>query len=254
MLILISPAKKLDFDTPAASRPHTQPRHLDKSEILVNKLRKMSRNKLGGLMHLSPALAELNYNRYQAWQLPATPENSLQAVYAFRGDVYTGLDADTLSEGDLHWAQDHLRILSGLYGVLRPLDLIQPHRLEMGTSLPVQRKKNLYGFWQQDIAGTLAQDLAGDGSGTIINLASNEYFKSVDTSRLGARIINFDFKEMRDGKLRSIMLFVKQARGAMARYIIDNRLESPEAIKGFDREGYVFREDLSSGDSWTFVR
>ena len=232
----------------------TQPVFQEKSEQLIKKLRSLSRRKIGQLMKISPALSELNYNRYQAWQLPFNSDNSRPAVYAFRGDVYLGFEADTLRAEDEAFAQEHIRILSGLHGVLRPMDLIQPHRLEMGTRLPVRRKKNLYDFWKADIAGSLKEELGGNGSSVIVNLASNEYFKSVDTDKLPVRIVTCHFKELRDGEYRSLMLFVKQARGKMARYIVDNRVTDVEQVKGFDRDGYGFSESLSTENEWVYVR
>jgi len=254
MIILLSPAKKLAFKTDTSAQLYSQPEFTEKSRQLINKLSKLSRRKIGQLMHLSPNLAELNYNRYQAWQLPFEASNAQQAIYSFRGDVYIGLDADSMTGDDLSYAQEYLRILSGLHGILRPLDLIQPHRLEMGTRLPVRRKKNLYEFWKTSIAEFLKKDFEGDDNPVIINLASQEYFKAVNPTKLNARIINCHFKEFKGDELKAIMVFVKNARGSMARYIVDNRLQDPEDMKSFDRDGYVFREDLSSENDWMFVR
>jgi len=254
MIILLSPAKKLEFRSNTGSKSYSQPEFPEKSQQLVNKLSKLSRKKIGQLMHLSPNLSELNYNRYQAWQLPFNEENAQQAIFSFRGDVYIGLNADTMKATDLEFAQKHLRILSGMHGILRPNDLIQPHRLEMGTKLPIRRKKNLYEFWKESIAGLLAKDLENDDSPVFINLASQEYFKSVDTKKLNARVVTCHFKEFKGDELKAIMIFVKQARGSMARFIIDNRLSDPEDLKGFDRDGYVYREDLSTENDLMFVR
>ena len=254
MLIVISPAKTLDYETPTTSKSATKPVFLQDSEALVQQLRGMSADRIGKLMHISPKLAKLNATRYQDWQLPFTRSNARQAVMAFKGDVYAGLDAVTLDQDDLAFAQQHLRILSGLYGVLRPLDLMQAYRLEMGTGLKTSRGADLYAFWGEKITNQLNKDLKKDGSGILINLASNEYFKSIHGGELKARIITPEFKEKKNGQYRFFSFYGKQARGLMSRYIIKNRLTDPEDMKSFNLEGYKFNKSLSAEDSWVFTR
>jgi cytoplasmic iron level regulating protein YaaA (DUF328/UPF0246 family) len=205
------------------------------------------------LMSISPKLGELNANRFQTWQLPFTPGNAKQALLAFKGDVYTGLDADTFSESDFAFSQKHLRILSGLYGVLKPLDLIQPYRLEMGTKLGNARGPNLYHFWDNKLTESLDKELESDDN-VLINLASNEYFKSVKVKSLKARMITPVFKDMKNGQYKMISFYAKKARGLMSAYIIKNKLEEVESLKGFDSEGYCFNPDMSKGDEWVFTR
>lgn len=254
MLIVISPAKTLDYATPPVTRTHTQPGFLKQSQQLIDRLRNYSALDLAELMKLSIKLAELNFERYHAWKPPFSPRNAKQAVLAMKGDVYTGLDAETLSEEDLAYAQDHLRILSGLYGLLRPLDLMQPYRLEMGTRLPNPQGKDLYAFWGDSITRALDKALARQGDGILINLASNEYFKAIRPKLLQGRIITPQFKEYKNGAYRTIGVYAKRARGLMSRYIIEQRLSDPEAIKAFHRDGYAYREELSQGDQWAFAR
>ena len=254
MLIVISPAKTLDFETPPKTREFTIPGFLDDSAELIDELRGMEPHELGNLMGISPKLADLNSNRYHAWSLPFTSRNAKQSVLAFKGDVYSGLDADNLSQDDLKYAQEHLRILSGLYGVLKPLDLMQPYRLEMGTKLKTRRGKDLYAFWRARINVALTGDLKKQKDGILINLASNEYFKSVKPEQLDARIITPVFKERRNGEYKLISFFAKKARGLMSRYIIRNRLGDPEDLKGFDLEGYGYNQTLSGEDRPTFTR
>ncbi len=254
MIALLSPAKKMEFSPIPADLPATQPIFLDQSEKLIHKLQTLSRKKIAELMDLSANLADLNYNRYQNWVVPFTKEEALQAIYAFRGDVYIGFDADTMNKRDVDFAQQHIRILSGLHGVLRPMDLILPHRLEMGTRLAVARKKNLYEFWKKEVAMALQTALETEGSGILLNLASQEYFKVVDTKQLKCRIIQFSFLENKNGQLKTISLFAKQARGAMARYIVDHQIKDPELLKGFDRNGYSFYAAKSDENHLCFVR
>jgi cytoplasmic iron level regulating protein YaaA (DUF328/UPF0246 family) len=254
MIVLLSPAKKMEFETlPLAVTP-SQPIFLEQSEKLIHKLKTFSRKKIADLMSLSPNLADLNFNRYQNWSIPFTPENALPAIYAFRGDVYIGFNADSLSEEEIDFAQHHLRILSGLHGILKPLDLVQPHRLEMGTRLPVARKKNLYDFWKKDVAQTLQKELDIEGSGIIANLASQEYFKVVDTKSLKCRIINFSFFENKGGEFKMISLFAKQARGSMARFIVDHKILDIKQLKSFNKNGYQFLEAKSDESHLCFVR
>ena len=250
MYVLLSPAKKLHEPPAASGIPATQPTMLDQSEVLMKHTRNKSPKKLKELMHISDKLAELNHKRFQDWGQPFTADNSRQAILSFAGDVYLGLDADSMAEDDLAWAQDHVGILSGLYGVLRPLDLMQPYRLEMGTSLKTRRGENLYKFWGDRITKRV-NELAGDG--VIVNLASNEYFSSLQTKKLG-RVVTPVFQDVKDGKARSISFFAKKARGAMTRWIIDNRVTDPEQLKEADAMNYRYDATASEGDRWVFRR
>lgn len=254
MIIVISPAKTLDFETPPTTQTYTQPDFLDDSAILIDTLRKLEPDQIGTLMSISPKLAALNSNRYFAWKRPFTPENAKQALLAFKGDVYTGLDADTMSANEFAFAQGHLRILSGLYGVLRPLDLIQPYRLEMSTSLKNAHGNNLYEFWGDNITQALNRELAGQPDNTLINLASNEYFQSVRTGKLNARVITPVFKDEKNGVYKIVSFFAKKARGMMSRYIIQHALTDPEAIKNFTVAGYRYNERDSHRNEWIFTR
>jgi len=254
MLIVISPAKTLDYETPPVTRTHTKPVLLKESQRLINVLRNYSALDLAELMHLSMKLAELNFERYHAWTTPFSLKNAKQAALAMKGDVYTGLDAQSLDEEDLAFAQAHLRILSGLYGVLRPLDLMQAYRLEMGTRLPNEQGKDLYAFWGDTITKHLNKALAAQGDDILINLASNEYFKSVKPKRLEGRIITPQFKEYKNGGYKMIGIFAKKARGLMSRYIIQHRLNDPQRLKAFDVEGYAYNEELSKEHEWVFTR
>ena len=254
MLIVISPAKKLDYETPLPSESFTQPDHLKRSKLLINRLRDLSALDLAELQHVSSNIAELNFERNHAWKTPFTPNNARQALFAFKGDVYTGLDAYSLTEHNLEFTQQHLRILSGLYGVLRPLDLMQPYRLEMGTRLTTASAKNLYEFWDMDITDAINAQLQAIGSDTLLNLASNEYFKSVKPKAVNGRIITPAFKEYKNGEYKMIGIFAKKARGLMTRFIIDNEITDIEDIKDFDSEGYRFKPALSDDKTWTFTR
>ena len=254
MLIVISPAKTLDFETPPKVPTFTIPDLLDDSAELIDELREFEPYRLGELMGISPKLAELNSNRYHAWSLPFSAGNAKQSVLAFKGDVYTGLDADNLSADDLQYAQEHLRILSGLYGVLKPLDLMQPYRLEMGTKLKNRRGDDLYAFWDDRINTAINKELAGQDNPVLVNLASNEYLKSAQPEKLAARIITPVFKEERNGEYKFISFTAKKARGLMSRYIIRNRVEDPENLMGFDLEGYRYNADLSGADRPVFTR
>ena len=254
MLIVLSPAKKLDFETPPGAVAFTTPGFLDDAAELIDELRAFEPHQLSELMGISPKLAALNSNRYHAWALPFTEDNARPAVLAFRGDVYVGLDADNFDAEELQFAQQHLRILSGLYGVLRPLDLMQPYRLEMGTKLKTRRGKDLYAFWDERITATLNADLSRQARPVLINLASGEYFKSIRTGQLRARIITPAFREERNGQYKMISFFAKKARGLMSRYIIRNRLTDPQDLAGFDLEGYRYNEALSAEDSPVFTR
>ncbi|TCS61365.1 peroxide stress protein YaaA [Varunaivibrio sulfuroxidans] len=257
MLALISPAKKLDFSPLTEPLPHSQGDFLDDTQELMETARTLSRQDLRRLMKLSDALADLNYRRFQDFSPPFDTTNAKQAALAFAGDTYIGLDARSLSPDELNYAQDHLRILSGLYGLLRPLDLIQPYRLEMGTKLPTPRGADLYDFW----AGLLSEKInalcARHGHRAVVNLASVEYFKAIGPLRktgLDARLITPVFKEIRNGEARVISLLAKRARGAMARHIITRRPADPEELKTFNAGGYAFQPHASEGDTWVFTR
>ncbi|MCW8886519.1 MAG: peroxide stress protein YaaA [Motiliproteus sp.] len=254
MLIVVSPAKTLDFDTPAHVSTLSQPGFLEHSQQLVDQLRELSPQDIAGLMKLSDKLASLNAARYEQWSLPFNSDNAKQAVLAFKGDVYTGLDAQSLSEQDLDFAQQQLRILSGLYGILKPLDLMQPYRLEMGTKLANGRGKDLYAFWGEQLTDSLNAEFNGDSDPVLVNLASNEYFKAVKPKNLKAEIITPVFKDYKGGKYKIISFYAKKARGLMTRYIIENRLISPDGLKEFDGEGYYFVPTESTDNQWVFHR
>ncbi|RLA09747.1 MAG: peroxide stress protein YaaA [Gammaproteobacteria bacterium] len=252
MIIVLSPAKSLDFETPAEHLPSTQPDYIDQSEELIGQLRKLDSREIAGLMSISEKLAELNHRRYQAWRPEFTIENSKQALLAFTGDVYQGLDAGSFSDSDLQFAQQHLRILSGLYGLLKPLDLMQPYRLEMGTGFANKKGKNLYEFWGDQLASELNRLLETEK--VLVNLASNEYFKAVKAKQITGEIITPQFKDLKNGHYKIISFFAKRARGAMARYIIENRLDKPEQLKEFAWQGYRFDADQSRDNDWVFSR
>jgi len=254
MLIVVSPAKKLDYDTPAKTKTSTMPDFLDQSQILIDRLRQFSAIDIAELMHVSMKIAELNFDRYEGWSLPLSTDNAKQAMFAFKGDVYTGLDADSFSAADIKFAQKHFRMLSGLYGLLRPLDLMYPYRLEMGTKLDNTRGKNLYEFWGSTITDAINKQLKASKSESLINLASNEYFKSVKTKEINGEIITPAFKEYKNGEYKMIGIYAKKARGLLSRYIIQNQLSNPEDIKNFDEEGYKFNKKLSKGNNWVFTR
>lgn len=253
MLVLLSPAKNLNFDPAPISNETTLPRLDEDRTQLVKRTKKLTRADLRRLMKISENLADLNYTRFQA-MAAGLPENEAKpAALAFNGDVYRGLDANTLSEDDLSWAQSHLRILSGLYGVLRPLDKIHPYRLEMGTRLDTKRGASLYDFWGSRISSLLNED-AATADDFVINLASNEYFKAVDRKALKPKVIDIAFKEEKDGKAKVISFYAKYARGLMARWIIENRVDTPDAIKSFSEDGYKFDAEASKSASFVFTR
>lgn len=254
MLFLLSPAKSLDYESPVPDVPPTEPLFVEQSARLIEVLKKKSPRQISTLMDLSKPLAELNVARYQAWSPEFTQENSRQAVLAFDGDVYGGLDARTLQPEDLQWAQEHVCILSGLYGVLRPLDRMQPYRLEMGTALKTRAGGNLYRFWGSRIADYLNQRLQADRTPVVINLASQEYFKSVDRKTLAARVVECVFEEWHGGKYKIISFNAKRARGLMARYAVANRITLPKGLEGFDLEGYGFDASVSQPDRLVFRR
>ena len=249
MLAVISPSKTQDFDATQFGA-FTQTRQIEQSQILVDFLKSKTQDDIANLMSISDKLSKLNFDRFQTFSTPFTTGNAKQALLAFKGDVYNGIDAPSLSSDDLEFAQDHLRMLSGLYGVIRPLDLIQPYRLEMGTKLKNDQGKNLYDFWGDKISSVLNED----ESEVIINLASNEYFKGIDKKSLNAKIINIAFKELKNDAYKIIGIYAKRARGLMVNYMIKNRLTKPESLKDFNVEGYQFRQDMSDELTWVFTR
>lgn len=253
MLMVISPAKTLDFDTPPTIKRATEPQLVDDSALLIKQLKGMAPQDIASLMKLSDKLAELNYDRYQQWSYPFD-ETAKQAVLAFKGDVYTGLAADTLSADELGYAQQHLRILSGLYGLLRPLDKILPYRLEMGTKLANTRGKNLYDFWGEKITQQLNQQLKKLKSSTLINLASNEYFSSIQKNQLDADVITPVFKDYKSGKYKIISFYAKKARGMMSAYAIRENITLADPLKSFTMGGYAFNEHESNDQEWVFLR
>lgn len=254
MLSVISPAKTLDFETPATTAMHSQPDHLDRSQELIGILQDYSPQRLSDLMGISDKLAGLNAARFAEWQTPFTQENAKPAALAFQGDVYIGLEADTFSDEDNAFAQEHLRILSGLYGLLRPLDLIQPYRLEMGTKLETPAGKDLYAFWKQVLTDEIDRAVAGSGSPVLVNLASNEYFKAIDARALESRVITPVFKDEKNGRLKIISFYAKKARGLMAAWMIRQRLDDPEDLKNFNVAGYAYNAAMSEGDTLVFTR
>lgn len=254
MIITLSPSKGQDFDSPAPISSQSQPVSLAQSEMLVEALRNYDIAGVKSLMSVSDNIAALNVERFQRFSTPFTQGNAKPAIYAFKGDVYGGLGAEVMTEDDMQFAQQHVRILSGLYGRLRPLDLIQPYRLEMKTRLANPQGKDLYEFWGNQITDLLNEDLATQKDATLINLASNEYWKSVKPKVLNGRVLQVNFKEEKDGKARILAVFAKRARGLMTNYIIKNRIEVAEEIKAFDWEGYRFNTELSDDKQWTFTR
>lgn len=254
MLIVISPAKSLNFDKEFATKQFSMPEMLEDTEKLVGRLQKLSPKQLSKLMGISANLGELNFLRFQTWHLPFTPENAKQALLVFNGDVYQGLQAETLSEGQLQLTQNKLRILSGLYGILKPLDLIQAYRLEMGTSLKYYRSKNLYEFWNLAITKKVNEAVAESGSNILLNLASNEYFKSIKKKALKADLVTPEFKDLKNGEYKMISFFAKKARGLMTRFILENNIDDAESLQAFDSEGYNYNPRLSKENNPVFTR
>jgi len=254
MLLVISPAKTLDFESPLPSHRPTQPAFLDQAEELVGVLRRKSRHELAELMDLSEKLADLNWRRYRAWSPPFTEDNARAALFAFKGDVYTGFDLPSYGSAELRFAQKHLRILSGLYGLLRPLDLIQPYRLEMGTSLKTKAGKNLYEFWGESLTSAVNAALKRSGEATLVNLASKEYFSALQPEAVSGRVVTPVFKDLKKDGYRIVSFFAKKARGMMCDYAIREALCEAEALKGFTGGGYEYRPDLSSESEWLFTR
>jgi cytoplasmic iron level regulating protein YaaA (DUF328/UPF0246 family) len=254
MLTLLSPAKTLDFSPAPEDLRITDPRFQLDTGLLMKRCKKLSVDSLRELMNLSESLGELNHDRFQAMKFPLTPENSKQCMLAFQGDVYKRLDAGSLSRSDLEWSQDHLRIISGLFGLLRPLDRIPPYRLEMGTRLDTSRGTNLYEFWGDRLVESINAEHAERPVTAVLNLASNEYIKAVPVKLLDPPMVTAVFQESRDGQLKTIAFNAKKARGLMARFVVQNRIEEPEELKGFAEEGYGFRPDLSTDDRFVFTR
>ena len=254
MITIISPAKTLDFKYEVQINQNSLPDLLDDSKVLMKEMGKLNPKDIVRLMKVNDKIANLNFERNLSWRTPFTPDNAKQALLAFRGQVYIGLDAKTLTEDDLIFAQDNLRILSGLYGVLRPLDLIQAYRLEMGIALKNPIGKNLYEFWGTKIGESLNNELAKHKNNVLINLASNEYFKAIKPNTIKGEIITPIFKEAKGNGYKVITVYAKTARGLMSRFIIQNRIENPEEIKAFDTGGYLFNHDLSTEKEWVFTR
>ncbi|HMI07239.1 MAG TPA: peroxide stress protein YaaA [Flavobacterium sp.] len=252
MKIVISPAKSLDFESPLPTQRHTTAKFLKDSRTINKIIKKKKPKELSELMDISDKLADLNWQRNKVWKTPFNPENARPAMYAFAGDVYLGMDPYTIPVEKLDDLQDKLRILSGLYGLLKPLDLMQAYRLEMGTQLPIGDSKNLYEFWKQKLTAALNKELK---KGEIfVNLASDEYFSAIDAKALKVAVIKPDFKDYKDGKLKMISFFAKKARGMMVRYIIDTDAKTVEDLKGFNYEGYRFDANLSKGNNLVFTR
>ncbi len=254
MLIIISPAKTLDYETPSTTNSHSQSDYLPEATQLVEQMRHYSAADISAIMGVSDKIAQLNVIRFKQWHTPFTPSNAKQAILAFKGDVYSGLDASRFSEDELQFSQRHLRILSGLYGLLRPLDLMQPYRLEMGRKIETARGRNLYQFWGDLITTGINQQMLQSNSGYLINLASNEYFKAVKPALIQGEVITPLFKDYKNGSYKVVGVYAKKARGKLSRYIIKNRLSSPEELKDFTDDGYCFNPQLTQGNEWVFSR
>lgn len=254
MIHILSPAKTLDYKNPIQSTNVTQPDLLNESKLLMNELKKFNPKDLEKLMSINSELALLNFERNLSWHFPFNSDNAKEALAVFKGQVFIGLNANTLSKKEIVFAQDHLRILSGLYGVLRPLDLIQPYRLEMGTELKNTFGKNLYQFWGTKLTEIINAELAKQKNKVLINLASNEYFKAINPKLIKGEIITPVFKETKGNEFKQVTIYAKTARGYMSRFIIQNRIENPEDIKAFDTGGYLFNQDLSDKINWVFTR
>ena len=254
MLIFLSPAKSLDYKTPPHIAAHSQPAWLKQSETLIRQLRKLSPADIANLMDLSDPLARLNFNRYAEWSPPFSPDNAKQAVLAFDGDVYDGLAAKSLSADDLAFAQQHVRILSGLYGILKPLDLMQPYRLEMGTKFANKDGKDLYAFWGERLLKAINAELAERSRPVVVNLASEEYFKAAVGRKINGAVVQPVFEDWKNGKYKIISFYAKRARGLMTRYAVTKRLNEPEGLKDFAEDGYAFAPEASDEKSWVFRR
>lgn len=254
MLMIISPAKTLDFDTPASTSSYSTPQFLSQSQTLIDTAKQLSPADISSLMKISDKLGVLNYERFHDWQTPFTADNAKQAILAFKGDVYTGLAAESMNEADLQWANKHLAILSGLYGLLRPLDLMQAYRLEMGTKLENPVGKNLYEFWGSQITEAINEQLAAEETPVLLNLASNEYYKVIQPKSIAANIITPIFKDEKNGQYKIISFYAKKARGLMARWIIDNRIHNPKDLVNFNVDGYFFDAEQSDAKQLVFLR
>ena len=254
MLVILSPSKTLDISSPATTPVFTQPLFPKEAEELCRRLKKLSARQLEGMMGISAKLALLTQERFALWKPELNAENSNQAVFSFKGEVYHGLDISTMHAGDVEFSGDHLRILSGLYGVIRPLDLIQPYRLEMGTPWKFGKYESLYHYWKQKITRQLASDLKESGSNLLINLASLEYFSAIDSNKLKASIVTPQFLESKEGSLKMITVYTKKARGLMTRYILEYRIDNEEDLQGFNSEGYCYSSNLSKPGSPVFIR
>jgi hypothetical protein len=250
MIVLLSPAKNLNFDNQTITNIHSEPEFMEDSQKIMNKLQRLSKKELADLMSINEQLTELNYERFKQWHSPFTPDNALQAIFAFNGEVYNGLKARELSEEEVLFAQDHVRILSGLHGILRPLDLIQPYRLEMGTKLSIGRNKDLYDFWGNKLVNQIKSDI---NDNTIVNLASNEYFKAIDRNH-NFRVITPVFKDLRKGEYKTVTIYMKKARGMMTRFMIKEKITNPEDLKHFEGDGYFLNVNMSSENEWVFTR
>ncbi len=253
MLTVLSPAKKLNENRSVLSNA-SSPVFVDEAAELIEKLKKYSPKKLGELMSLSENLAQLNVDRYDSWKKAHTEKNAKTAGLIFDGEVYSGLEAEKIPKKEMDYAQNHLRILSGLYGILKPLDLVHPYRLEMGTNLKIGRKNNLYQFWGDKIVEELNKDLSGQKEKVLVNLASNEYFKVINTKKLDGKVITATFKDFKNGDYKAIMVYAKKARGMMANYIIKNKIERVEDLIGFDMGGYCYNESVSTDNEFVFLR
>lgn len=255
MITILSPAKRLNYSDPVLTQEFSIPEFVDESSTIMKKLKKLNPLKIKELMHINDTLAETNYERFQNWQPEFDLNVARQAIATFRGDVYLGIDVKSYNEEDFKMAQNHVRILSGLHGILKPLDLIRPYRLEMGTMLKVGRASNLYEFWGHKILKTILNEPAFQEDHIIINLASQEYFNAVTGGKkIKARIITPMFKEYKNGTYRPVHIFLKKARGYMTSYIVKNRINDPDSLKLFDVEGYEYNDNLSKGDQWVFTR
>ena len=254
MLFIISPAKTLDYNSPISTEGQSDIPFLKESKQLVRVLKKYKADDIAQLMGVSAKIAYLNYDRFAQWKAPFTEGESRQALYAFKGEVYNGLDAYSLSQENADYAQSHMRMLSGLYGILRPYDMILPYRLEMGTKLQTDKFKNLYEFWGDKLTKNLQKAIDESGTSVLVNLASNEYFKAINTKKIKSPIITPIFKEAKGNSYKVISIFAKKARGLMSRYIIENKIENPEDLKHFDKEGYFYNEELSTETELTFTR
>jgi cytoplasmic iron level regulating protein YaaA (DUF328/UPF0246 family) len=254
MIVILSPAKRLNFEIPNLAQKHTIPSFMGESEELVEHLKKMSARKLQKLMKINDNLAESNYERYQNWTPEFNEEVAKPAILAFRGDVFLGMDPQSFDKKDFDFAQEHVRILSGLHGILKPLDLIRPYRLEMGTQLRIGKARNLYEFWGDKITNSITGSQAYQSDKTLVNLASKEYAGSVNMDSIQGRVIEPAFKEYKNGSYRPVHIFMKRARGMMTSYLVKNRIEDPEKIKLFDWDGYEYNDQLTRGNQWVFTR